>query len=82
MKVYKQPVKPHPWADQVKVSRDQAGRWMIVRGSNWTDLHSCYFDSWDHALWTGIAWANEEYHQRVAELEKSAAEKRGAAETI
>lgn len=89
MKVYKQPVKAHPWADQVRVSRTQEGRWFIVRGSNWTELPAYSFENWDHALWTGIAWANEEYHQRVAEHEAaayqekiSAAENRSAAETI
>ena len=82
MKVYKQPVKAHPWADQVRVARMKEGRWLIVRGANLTELPAYSFENWDHALWTGISWANEEYHQRIAELEKSAAENRSAAETV
>ena len=72
MKIYKTPVKANAWADQVKVSRTKEGKWLIVRGANWTELPANTFSDWDHALWTGITWANDEYHQRIADAEADA----------
>ena len=71
MKIHTSPVKANPWANQVKVSRDQDGKWLIVRGANWTELPAYSFDNWDHALWTGIAWSNDEYLKEIeyAEVE-------------
>ena len=70
MKIYTHPVKANPWADQVKVSKTKAGNWLIVRGANWTELQPNAFSNshqnWNYALWTGIAWANQEYNEREA----------------
>ena len=70
MKIHTSPVKAYPFANQVKVSRDQDGKWLIVRGANWTELNADTFTNsprnWTYALWTGIAWANEEYQQELA----------------
>ena len=75
MKVYKYPVKAHPFADQVKVAKTKDDRWLIVRGANWTELPASSFENWDQALWTGMAWANQEHDQRVAEKEAEAYQK-------
>jgi len=72
MKIYKEPVKANPWADQVRISRTREGRWVIDRGASWTELPANTFENWDHALWTGITWANEEYAQRIADEEADA----------
>jgi len=85
MKIYRYPVKANPWADQVKVSRTKEGKWLIVRGNNWTELAPETFTNsprnWTYALWTGIAWANQELQEREAikHAEYFAAEKLGAA---
>lgn len=61
MRVYKEPVELNFWASRVTVSRTREGRWCIKRDQHYTELPASAFDSWDHAQWTGNAWANEEY---------------------
>lgn len=70
MKIYRHPVKANSWADQVRISRDNEKRWIITYGGNVAELHPDTFTNsprnWTYALWTGIAWANEDYNQREA----------------
>lgn len=67
MKVYTTEVKRSVWAKKVTVSRTREGRWIIDREGRQTILPSWQFKSWDHAEWTGNAWANEELAQSLAE---------------
>lgn len=67
MKVYTSEVKRNPWAQQVRVSRTRNGRWVIDRGNHLSELPANEFSCWEHAEWTGNAWANEEYKQSLAE---------------
>ena len=67
MKVYTSEVKRIPWAAQVNVSRTQNGRWIIDRVQHKTELPANDFTCWEHAEWTGNAWANEEYLESLAE---------------
>lgn len=65
MRVYKEEVKLNPWASRVTVSRTRNGRWIITRGSSGSELPADTFENWDHAEWTGNAWANEEYERKL-----------------
>ena len=67
MKVYTTEVKRSPWAQSVTVSRTKEGRWVIDRVTSRTILPSWQFKSWDHAEWTGNAWANKELALSLAE---------------
>ena len=69
MIVYKTEVKRNPWACEVTVSRTKTGRWVIDRQMAKTELPANTFTCWEHAEWTGNAWANEEHLQRIAEQE-------------
>jgi len=72
MKVFKYPVKAHPFANQVKVAKTQEGKWLIVRGANWTELPASAFSNFNEALWTGIHWANDEYQKELEQREADA----------
>ena len=72
MKVYKTPVKAHPFANQVRIGKTKEGKWLIVRGSNWTELPACTFENWNQALWTGIKWSNDEYQKEIEYAEAEA----------
>lgn len=65
MRVYKEEVKRHPWANEVTVSRTKNGRWIITHGSNGTEVPAATFNSWEEAEWTGNAWANEAYQNSL-----------------
>jgi len=65
MKVYTSEVKRSPWANEVTVSRTQDGRWVIDRVDAKTVLPASTFESWQHAEWTGNAWANKEYEDSL-----------------
>lgn len=67
MKIYTSEVKRSPWAHPVRVSRTQNGRWVINRGPRGSELPASTFSCWEHAEWTGNAWANEELEQSLAE---------------
>ena len=67
MKVYTTEVKRNPWAQTVRVSRTKNGRWVIDRNGRLSELPANTFSSWDHAEWTGNAWANKEYLDSLAE---------------
>jgi hypothetical protein len=69
MKVYKSEVKRNPWAQTVRVSRTKNGRWVIDRNNALSELPANTFSCWEHAEWTGNAWANEEYLQSLVESE-------------
>ena len=69
MKVYKSEVKRNPWAQTVRVSRTKNGRWVIDRNNALSELPANIFTCWEHAEWTGNAWANEEYLESLAESE-------------
>jgi hypothetical protein len=60
MKVYTSEVKRSPWAKPVTVSRTRNGRWIIDRVIAKTELPANTFSCWEHAEWTGNAWANTE----------------------
>ena len=70
MKIYRHPVIKNPHSSRVIISRTEDKKWLIVRGSNWTLLPADTFTdsprNWTYALWTGYAWANEEYQQELA----------------
>jgi len=67
MKVYTSEVKRSPWAQQVRVSRTRNGRWVIDRNGKLSELPANTFTCWEHAEWTGNAWANEEYEEYLLE---------------
>ncbi len=68
MKIYTSEVKRSPWAKSVTVSRTRDGRWIIDRGySSITIVPAKTFSDWDHAEWTGNAWANEELERSFIE---------------
>lgn len=67
MKVYTSEVKRSPWAKEVTVSRTQHGRWIIDRVTAKTTLPADAFSCWQHAEWTGNAWANQELEEALAE---------------
>lgn len=67
MKVYTSEVKRSPWAKEVTVSRTQNGRWIIDRVTAKTILPADAFTCWQHAEWTGNAWANQELEEALAE---------------
>ena len=67
MIVFTSEVKRSPWAQQVIVSKTKNGRWVINRGTNISMLPPSTFTCWEHAEWTGNAWANEEYEQSLIE---------------
>lgn len=69
MKVYTSEVKRYPWAQTVRVSRTKNGRWVIDRNNALSELPANTFSCWEHAEWTGNAWANEEYLKSLAESE-------------
>lgn len=69
MKIYTTPVERSVWAKNVTVSRTRNGRWIIDRVNHMSILPANTFSSWDHAEWTGNAWANEELEQEIVELE-------------
>jgi hypothetical protein len=69
MKVYTSEIKRSPWAQQVRVSRTKCGRWVIDRVTALSELPANTFICWEHAEWTGNAWANQELEQRLAETE-------------
>jgi hypothetical protein len=69
MKVYTSEIKRSPWAHKVTVSRTQNGRWIIDRITAKSELPASTFTCWEHAEWTGNAWANQELEQRLAETE-------------
>ena len=64
MKIYTTEIKRSPWAQPVRVSRTQNGRWVIDRVTALSELPANTFSCWEHAEWTGNAWANEELAQR------------------
>jgi hypothetical protein len=68
MKVYKTEVKRSPWAQEVWVSKTKIGQWIIDRGTRRSILPPSTFNTWDHAEWTGNAWANEEYLETLKEI--------------
>jgi len=51
------------------VSRTKIGRWVIDRQLAKTELPANTFTCWEHAEWTGNAWANEEHLRRIEEQE-------------
>lgn len=65
MKIYTTEVKRNPWAQPVIVSRTRNGRWIIDRIKHQTHLPADTFECWDHAEWTGNAWANEELQNDI-----------------
>lgn len=69
MKVYTTQVSRNPWAQEVTVSRTKNGRWIIDRVTSKTILPANTFTCWDHAEWTGNAWANEEFEKSLTEVE-------------
>jgi hypothetical protein len=69
MMIYTRPVKRIPWAQQVRVSKTQTGRWILDRGSNLSELPASTFTCWEHAEWTANALANQEYRQSVTDAE-------------
>ena len=38
MRVYKEEIKLHPWAERPTVSRTRTGRWVITRGTFGSEL--------------------------------------------
>ena len=69
MKIYTNEVKRNPWAQEVTVSRMQNGRWIIDRVTSKTILPANSFTCWQHAEWTGNAWANQELEKSLQETE-------------
>ena len=69
MKIYTSEIKRNPWAQEVRVSRTKNGRWVIDRNGRLSELPANTFTCWEHAEWTGNAWANQEYLQFLAEQE-------------
>jgi hypothetical protein len=69
MRIHTSEVERNVWAQRVRVSRMKNGRWVIDRGNCSTELPANTFTCWEHAEWTGNAWANEEYEQSLAETE-------------
>lgn len=69
MKTYTSPVRRSPWAQRVTVSRTRDGRWLIDRVTHQSILPASTFSNWDHAEWTGNAWANEELQQELEAAE-------------
>jgi hypothetical protein len=69
MIVHTTKVKRNPWAQRVMVSRTQTGRWVIDRVTSQTVLPANTFSCWEHAEWTGNAWANEELARVIREPE-------------
>jgi len=67
MKVNTSEVKRSPWAKEVTVSRTQNGRWIIDRVTNKTILPAKTFACWQHAEWTGNAWANQALEQALSQ---------------
>jgi hypothetical protein len=67
MKIYTSEVKRNPWAQTVRVSKTKNGRWVIDRNNALSELSANTFTCWEHAEWTGNAWANEEYLESLAE---------------
>lgn len=65
MRIYTRAVKRIPWAQPVRVSKTQTGRWILDRGSNLSELPANTFTCWEHAEWTANALANQEYRQSV-----------------
>ena len=71
MKVYTSEVKRSPWAQTVRVSRTKNGRWVIDRNNALSELPTNTFSCWEHAEWTGNAWANQEYQEYLESLSES-----------
>lgn len=69
MRVYRSEVKRSPWAQEVRVSRTKTGRWVIDRGTALSELPADTFTCWEHAEWTGNAWANKELELSLRETE-------------
>lgn len=69
MKIYTSEIKRNPWAQKVTVSRTQNGRWVIDRITSKSELPANTFTCWEHAEWTGNAWANQEIESTLAETE-------------
>ena len=67
MKIYTSEVKRSPWAQQVRVSKTRIGKWVIDRGTSSSELPPSTFTCWEHAEWTGNAWANQEYEDSLKE---------------
>ena len=69
MKIYTTEVKRNPWAQPIRVSKTQSGRWVLDRVMNLSELPANTFTCWEHAEWTANALANEEYKQSLVEAE-------------